>query len=171
MPSNSLVALVEKIVTSRSSRKIDMDSCLDLCELVRMRIGNARPVLSATLSYINSFDNRRAFFAVNLMETLMLNGGFPVRFLMSRKEMLNELVKRFPASAKTKSDEVEEYILLLLAKWSKSLSERSIRKDEYVNFKLMVELLKSKGKCIIVLLCRIQVSSCASRGNRGHVVG
>ena len=83
----------------------------------------------------------------------MLNGGFPLRFLMSRKESLNDLVRRFPAAPRKTADSVEEYILLLLSKWSKSLGERSERKEEYSNFTLMADLLRSKGAyCLLTLV-------------------
>ena len=150
MPAQDLVALVDRIVTNKAGRKVDMESCLDLCELVKMRTGNARPVITSILSYVNGFDNRRSFFALNLLETLMLNGGFPVRFLVSRKESLNELARRFPAAPRKKPDTVEDYILLLLAKWSRSLGERSARKEEYTNFILISELLRSKGMLLWV---------------------
>lgn len=145
MPAKDLIVLVDKIVKSKKGRKIDIQLSLDLCDVVKLKTGHARPILDRILECVNGFDRRQSFFALNLLEVLVLNGGFPVRFVVSRKEWLNSLVRRFPAAPKKSSDDVEDYICLLLSKWSLSLSERSRFKEEFANFNLMKQLLMSKG--------------------------
>jgi hypothetical protein len=151
MPAKELTALLDKIVTSKKGRRIDIQLSLDLCELVKMRAGNARIALDKVLDYVNGYDKRHAFFALNLLEVLMLNGGFPVRFVVSRKEWLNALVKQFPAAPRKTADDAEEYICLLLSKWTHSLAERSRFKEEYSNFSSMNQLLSSKGIISMVI--------------------
>lgn len=157
MPAKELNALVDKVVTSKKGRRIDMQLSLDVCDLVKMRAGNARVVLDRVQSFINGYDKRNAFFALNLLEVLMLNGGFPVRFIVSRKEWLNALVKRFPAAPRKSPDDVEDYICLLLSKWTHSLAEKSCYKEEYSNFIQMTQLLSSKGNTI---LSQLEALSC-----------
>jgi hypothetical protein len=145
MPAQDLTALVDKIVCSRSGRKIDMPLCLDLCHLATLKPGNAKPCLDRLLHHVNRFDDRRAFFALNVLETLVLNGGFSVRFLVSRREYLNELVKRLPESPGKRKDFVAEYILALLSLWSRSLGEKSVYKTDYSCLVIMAEMLRCKG--------------------------
>ena len=148
---SSTNALVDKIVKLPAGhQKIDLATCLDLCEMIKLRSGNARIALDRIIHHVNGFDDRRAFFALNLLEVIMLNGGFPVRFLVSRKDFLNSLVSRFPAVARKKPDPIEDYICLLLSKWSKSLGVKSKYKEEYANFHLMSDLLASKGTSLTV---------------------
>lgn len=52
----------------------------------------------------DEIDRQASFLAVQLLDCLMVNCGYPVRFYMTRKEYLNLLVKRFPPSPSVKTE-------------------------------------------------------------------
>lgn len=75
----------------------------------------------------------------------MKNCGYPVHLQISRKEFLNELVKRFPERPPPAYSRVQRLILGTLAEWVQTICKTARYKDDLTYIKDMYRLLRSKG--------------------------
>ena len=66
--------------------------------LISDSLFSARLVLKKILEIVNDEERQCAYLAVQLLDCLMVNCGYPIRYLMTRKENLNLLVLKFPPS-------------------------------------------------------------------------
>lgn len=80
-----------------------------------------------------------------ILDTLVVNCGYPVQLAISKRDFLNKLVFRFPPGPNYQMDQTHEYILRLIGKWSEALCKRSKHRGDFGNIRLMYSLLKSKG--------------------------
>lgn len=103
----------------------------------------------------------KLIICLQLLDCLMVNCGYPVRFLMTRKENLNRLVERFPPSPSVnlqhrpliplhlhvqfQLDHAMKRTLKLINKWKLSLSDKSRHRHDFSNIVLMHDLLASKS--------------------------
>jgi hypothetical protein len=76
----------------------------------------------------------------------MVNCGYSVRFIMSRKENLNLLVERFPPTPSFEIDQAMKRTLKLIRKWKLTLCDKSRHKKDFSSISMMHDLLQSKGK-------------------------
>lgn len=87
----------------------------------------------------------KCYLALNLLDLLVINCGYPVHLVVTKKDFLNKLVYRFPPFSDDSLDKCHYIIMSLLKKWSIALAERSKYHEDFGNIKLMVALLKNKG--------------------------
>lgn len=57
---------------------------------------SAREACHSLLTYINSRNPNQCLLALNTLDFLVKNCGYPIHLQISTKEFLNELVRRFP---------------------------------------------------------------------------
>ena len=60
------------------------------------RLISARDACHALLPHINSRNPNQSLLALNVLDHLVRNCGYPVHLQLATKEFLNELVRRFP---------------------------------------------------------------------------
>ena len=104
-----------------------------------------REACIAVVKLINSRDPQVSELALTLLDYLVKNGGYPVHLQISRKEFLNELVKRFPERPPPAYSRVQRLILGTLAEWVQTLCKTARYKDDLTYIKDMYRLLRSKG--------------------------
>ncbi|KAG0684425.1 hypothetical protein C6P42_002796 [Pichia californica] len=119
---------------------------LEICDLVNSKQASLpREACIAVVKLINSRDPQVSELALILLDYLVKNCGYPVHLQISRKEFLNELVKRFPERPPPAYSRVQRLILGTLAEWVQTLCKTSRYKEDLTYIKDMYRLLRSKG--------------------------
>lgn len=119
---------------------------LEICDLVNSKAGALpREACLATVKLINSRDPQVSELAVTLLDYLVKNCGYPVHLQISRKEFLNELVKRFPERPPPAYSRNQRQILAIISEWTHTICKTSRHKDDLTFIRDMYRLLRSKG--------------------------
>ncbi|WVQ84100.1 hypothetical protein IAT38_006245 [Cryptococcus sp. DSM 104549] len=119
---------------------------LELSELInRKKANSAREATHALLPHINSRNPTEALLALNVLDHLVKNCGYPLHLQISTKEFLNELVRRFPERPPMVIGRVMGKILELIHEWKNTLCVHSKYKDDLVHIRDMHRLLSYKG--------------------------
>lgn len=119
---------------------------MEICDLVNSKQASLpREACISVVKLINSRDPQVSELALILLDYLVKNCGYPVHLQISRKEFLNELVKRFPERPPPAYSRVQRLILGSLAEWVQTICKTSRYKDDLTYIKDMYRLLRSKG--------------------------
>lgn len=119
---------------------------LDVADYINEKQGaTAFDAASTIVKLINSRDTHTAIFALSLLDVLVKNCGYPVHLQISRKEFLNELVKRFPEHPPLRYSKVQRLILTAIEEWYQTICKHSPYKDDLTYIRDMRRLLKYKG--------------------------
>lgn len=119
---------------------------LEICDIVNSKQASLpREACIAVVKLINSRDPQVSELALTLLDYLVKNCGYPVHLQISRKEFLNELVKRFPERPPPAYSRIQRLILGTLAEWVQTICKTSRYKDDLTYVKDMYRLLRSKG--------------------------
>ncbi|KAI8811026.1 VHS domain-containing protein [Cladochytrium replicatum] len=118
---------------------------LEICDLINQKGKNSsREVAMAITRNINKGNQRGAQHALALLDICVKNCGYPFHLIISSKEFLNELVKRFPERPTTIGP-IQYHILEIIQLWHSTLCVTSRHKDDFKNINDMYRLLQYKG--------------------------
>ncbi|KAL3235090.1 ADP-ribosylation factor-binding protein GGA2 [Nakaseomyces bracarensis] len=124
----------------------DLALNLDVADYINEKQGAApRDAVFAIVRLINCHDNHTAVFALALLDVLVKNCGYPVHLQISRKEFLNELVKRFPERPPMRYSKVQRLVLTALEEWYQTICKTATYKEDLGYIRDMHRLLKYKG--------------------------
>lgn len=124
----------------------DLALNLDVADYVNEKQGAApREAAIMLVKLINSKDTHTAIFALSLLDVLVKNCGYPFHLQISRKEFLNELVKRFPERPPMRYGKVQRLILTAIEEWYQTICKHSKYKEDMGYIRDMHRLLKYKG--------------------------
>lgn len=124
----------------------DLSLNLDVADYVNAKQGAApRDAAVTIVKLINSRDTHTAVFALSLLDVLVKNCGYPLHLQVSRKEFLNELVKRFPERPPLRYTKVQRLILTAIEEWYQTICKHSNHKEDMGYIRDMHRLLKYKG--------------------------
>lgn len=124
----------------------DLALNLDVADYINEKQGAApRDAVFAIVRLINCHDTHTAVFALALLDVLVKNCGYPVHLQISRKEFLNELVKRFPERPPMRYSKVQRLVLTALEEWYQTICKTANYKDDLGYIRDMHRLLKYKG--------------------------
>ncbi|VEU20027.1 DEKNAAC100106 [Brettanomyces naardenensis] len=119
---------------------------LEICDLINQKQGNLpREAAVSVVKLINSRDPQVAELALTLLDYLVKNCGYPIQLQISRKEFLNELVKRFPERPPPGYTRIQRLILGTIAEWVQTICKTSRYKEDLGYIRDMYRLLRSKG--------------------------
>ncbi|KAJ1567737.1 hypothetical protein HK405_004955 [Cladochytrium tenue] len=122
-----------------------LQRCLEICDLVNQKQqGYPRRAVYAVAKLINSSDQEVAAGAISLLDILVKNCGYPVQLLVSSKEFLNLLVRRFP-DRPSGGNLIQYRILELIEQWNSTICVTSRYKDDFKHITDMYRLLSYKG--------------------------
>lgn len=107
--------------------------------------GTPREAVKTIVGLINSKDSYTPVFALALLDVLVKNCGYPLHLQISRKEFLNELVKRFPERPPTRYTKVQRLILGAIEEWNQTICKTSKYKSDLGFIRDMHRLLTYKG--------------------------
>lgn len=94
---------------------------------------------------INSRHPQVSLLALDLLDHLVKNVGYPIHLQVATKEFLNELVKRFPERPPLFPSSAQTKILALIHEWKHTICVDSKRKDDLGHIRDMHKLLTYKG--------------------------
>ncbi|SCU79765.1 LADA_0B03026g1_1 [Lachancea dasiensis] len=124
----------------------DLGLNLDVADYVNAKQGAApRDAVIAIVKLINSRDTHTAVFALALLDVLVKNCGYPLHLQISRKEFLNELVKRFPERPPLRFTKVQRLVLTAIEEWYQTICKHAAYKEDMGYIRDMHRLLKYKG--------------------------
>ncbi|TPX71443.1 hypothetical protein SpCBS45565_g00998 [Spizellomyces sp. 'palustris'] len=118
---------------------------LEICDLINQK-GRSLPreAALAIVRNVNSRNNQSALHALLLLDYCVKNCGYPFHLIVSTKEFLNELVRRFPERP-ANVNMVQHRILELIQQWNATLCVTSRYKDDFKHINDMYRLLSYKG--------------------------
>lgn len=124
----------------------DLALNLAVSDCINEKQGNApREAAIVIVNLINSLDSHVSIFALNLLDVLVKNCGYPFHLQISRKEFLNELVKRFPERPPVRCTRTQRMILAAIEEWNQTICKTSKYKDDLGFIRDMHRLLTYKG--------------------------
>ncbi|CUS21798.1 LAQU0S04e01024g1_1 [Lachancea quebecensis] len=124
----------------------DLALNLDVADFINEKQGAApREAAIAIVRLINSRDTHTAVFALALLDVLVKNCGYPFHLQISRKEFLNELVKKFPERPPLRFTKVQRLILTAIEEWYQTICKHTNYKEDMGYIRDMHRLLKYKG--------------------------
>lgn len=124
----------------------DLALNLDVADYINEKQGAApRDAVFAIVRLINCHDTHTAVFALALLDVLVKNCGYPVHLQISRKEFLNELVKRFPERPPMRYSKVQRLVLTALEEWYQTICKTASYKEDLGYIRDLHRLLKYKG--------------------------
>lgn len=119
---------------------------LDVADYINEKQGaTAHDAVNTIVKLINSRDTHTAIFALALLDVLVKNCGYPIHLQISRKDFLNELVKRFPEHPPLRYSKVQRLVLTAIEEWYQTVCKHSPHKDDLTSIRDMRRLLKYKG--------------------------
>ncbi|KAI5961722.1 GGA2 [Candida margitis] len=119
---------------------------LEICDYVNAKKGSApRDAAIAVVKLISQRDPQTSELALALLDNLVKNCGYPFQLQISRKEFLNELVKRFPERPTLRYSRVQRLILAQIEEWYQTICRTSKYKDDFSYIRDMHRLLANKG--------------------------
>lgn len=119
---------------------------LEICDYVNAKQGSTpREAAIAVVKLISQRDPQTSELAISLLDNLVKNCGYPFHLQISRKEFLNELVKRFPERPPLRYTRVHRLILSQLEEWYQTICKTSKYKEDFGYIRDMHRLLSNKG--------------------------
>lgn len=119
---------------------------LEICDYVNAKQGSTpREAAIAVAKLISQRDPQTSELAVALLDNLVKNCGYPFQLQISRKEFLNELVKRFPERPPPRYTRLHRLILAQIEEWHQTICRTSKYKEDFGYIRDMHRLLSQKG--------------------------
>lgn len=119
---------------------------LEICDYVNAKQGSTpREAAIAVAKLISQRDPQTSELAIALLDNLVKNCGYPFHLQISRKEFLNELVKRFPERPPLRYTRVHRLILAQIEEWYQTICRTSKYKEDFGYIRDMHRLLSNKG--------------------------
>lgn len=124
----------------------DLALNLDIADYINEKQGGTSyDACNAIVKLINNRDTHTAVFALALLDVLVKNCGYPIHLQISRKEFLNQLVRRFPENPPLRYSKVQKLILTAIEEWYQTICKHATYKDDLNYIRDMRRLLKYKG--------------------------
>lgn len=119
---------------------------LEICDYVNAKQGSTpREAAIAVVKLISQKDPQTSELALALLDNLVKNCGYPFQLQISRKEFLNELVRRFPERPPLRYTRVQRMILAQIEEWYQTICCTSKYKSDFGYIRDMHRLLANKG--------------------------
>lgn len=119
---------------------------LEICDYVNAKQGSIpREAAIAVVKLISQKDPQTSELALSLLDNLVKNCGYPFQLQISRKEFLNELVRRFPERPPLRYTRVQRMILAQIEEWYQTICCTSKYKSDFGYIRDMHRLLANKG--------------------------
>ncbi|KXN70552.1 VHS-domain-containing protein [Conidiobolus coronatus NRRL 28638] len=124
----------------------DLALNLDICEYVNQKKQNIPfEVSELVVHFINNRDQKVAILALTLLDTLIRNCGYAFHLQISRKDFLNELVKKFPEQPPPFPNAVQIKILEFINEWKLALCNQPRYRQDFGKIEELHNILSFKG--------------------------
>ncbi|KAJ3218968.1 hypothetical protein HDU67_003332 [Dinochytrium kinnereticum] len=139
-----LESLIDQACNTESGQS-NLGLNMEICDLINEKQKNyPREAATALLRNINGRNQQSSLNALTLLDHLVKNCGYPLQLIISTKEFLNELVRRFPERPTTVTPP-QYRILELIQQWNATICVSSRYKDDFKHITDMYRLLSYKG--------------------------
>ncbi|KAK9364451.1 VHS domain-containing protein [Lipomyces kononenkoae] len=119
---------------------------IEIADLINEKKGNfAREAASQIVKYINSRSSAVSILALALLDICVKNCAYPFHLQISRKEFLNELVRKFPERPPVRYTRSQQLILEAIEEWKETICQTSRYKEDLGYIRDMHRLLSYKG--------------------------
>uniref|UniRef100_A0A060T5R1 ARAD1C14498p n=1 Tax=Blastobotrys adeninivorans TaxID=409370 RepID=A0A060T5R1_BLAAD len=119
---------------------------LEIVDLINQKKGSfPREAAVAIVKLINSRTPQTSILALGLLDVCVKNCGYPFHLQISRKEFLNELVRKFPEKPPMSYTRTQQLILEAIEEWNQTLCKTSRYRDDLGYVRDMHRLLSYKG--------------------------
>ena len=119
---------------------------LEICDYVNAKQGSTpREAAIAVVKLISQKDPQTSELALALLDNLVKNCGYPFQLQISRKEFLNDLVRRFPERPPLRYTRVQRMILAQIEEWYQTICCTSKYRSDFGYIRDMHRLLANKG--------------------------
>lgn len=133
----------------RASDEEFMVLCFDVADYVQANGSDvAREAVYTIVNIINQYRGRTALRAIEFLDLLVKNCGYPVHLHVSRRGFLKLLAQRFPTRAPNDNEtytKVQWELLDLINKWYHTICRWGNYKEELVYIKDLYNMLVSRG--------------------------
>lgn len=124
----------------------DLAVNLEIADLINSKKGNLpREAANKIVSLVNSSNPHVSILAMGVLDICVKNCGYPFHLQISRKEFLNELVKRFPERPPFTYSRTQILVLGAIEEWRQTICRTSKYKDDFGYIRDMHRLLSYKG--------------------------
>ncbi|KAK9247226.1 VHS domain-containing protein [Lipomyces tetrasporus] len=119
---------------------------IEIADAINEKKGNsAREAASQIVKLINSRSSAISILALALLDICVKNCGYPFHLQISRKEFLNELVRKFPERPPIRYTRTQQLILEAIEEWRETICQTSRYKEDLGYIRDMHRLLSYKG--------------------------
>ncbi|KAK9235527.1 VHS domain-containing protein [Lipomyces kononenkoae] len=119
---------------------------IEIADLINEKKGNsAREAATQIVKFINSRSSAVSILALALLDICVKNCGYPFHLQISRKEFLNELVRKFPERPPIRYTRSQQLVLEAIEEWKETICRTSRYKDDLGYIRDMHRLLSYKG--------------------------
>lgn len=140
-----LLTLIDR-ATRPTLREPDLGVNMQIADIINEKKGTApREAATAIVKIINNMSQQRAILAMSVLDVCVKNCGYPFHLQISRKEFLNNLVRRFPERPPLHYSRVQMLILEAIEEWRETICRTSKYRDDLGHIRDMHRLLSYKG--------------------------
>ncbi|KAK9375887.1 VHS domain-containing protein [Lipomyces chichibuensis] len=119
---------------------------IEIADLINEKKGNsAREAATQIVKLINSRSSAVSILSLALLDICVKNCGYPFHLQISRKEFLNDLVRKFPERPPPRYTRSQQLILEAIEEWRETICQTSRYKDDLGYIRDMHRLLSYKG--------------------------
>ncbi|KAK9386178.1 VHS domain-containing protein [Lipomyces mesembrius] len=119
---------------------------IEIADLINEKKGNsAREAATQIVKLVNSRSSAVAILSLALLDICVKNCGYPFHLQISRKEFLNELVRKFPERPPPRYTRSQQLILEAIEEWRETICQTSRYKEDLGYIRDMHRLLAYKG--------------------------
>lgn len=141
----SLHRMIEK-ACNPTRLEPDLGLNLEIADLINQKKGSfPREAAVAIAKLVNSRTPQTSILAMGLLDICVKNCGYPFQLQISRKEFLNELVRKFPERPPYTYTRTQMLILEAIEEWRETICKTSRYKEDLGYIRDMHRLLSFKG--------------------------
>lgn len=140
-----LISMIER-ACSPTLMEPNLALNLEIVDLINQKKASfPREAAVAIVKLINSRTPQTSILAMGLLDICVKNCGYPFHLQISRKEFLNELVRKFPEKPPFSYTRTQQLILEAIEEWNQTLCKTSRYRDDLGYIRDMHRLLSYKG--------------------------
>lgn len=119
---------------------------LEIADMINSKKGSfPREAAVEIVRLINNRSPQVSILALSVLDICVKNCGYPFHLQISRKEFLNELVRKFPEKPTINYSRVQTLILEVIEEWTQTICKTSRYKEDLGYIRDMHRLLEYKG--------------------------
>ncbi|KAK9463549.1 VHS domain-containing protein [Lipomyces oligophaga] len=146
VPERSRLSRLIERACDPSNLEPNLGLNLEIADLINEKKGSsAREAATQIVKLVNSRMSAVSILALALLDICVKNCGYPFHLQISRKEFLNEFVRKFPERPPPRTSRTQALILEAIEEWKETICKTSRYKEDLGFIRDMHRLLSYKG--------------------------